>query len=373
MKGYKLDWVILIISFVYYTGSAQNYTSWDEIETKRFGKETIFTSRNDNKPLHGNYKISETSGAYADINFKNGKIDGIYISYNSGGNKISEAIYKEGKVEGKYISYFNNGKTQEETFYKNGLKQGTWLTYNKKGEKIKEENYKDDSREGKWIKILKNPAENTTSKVIEFYKDNEPTGRWEERLTDGKLKWEKKYNAPTDYIEKKYYPNEKLSSEVIIKDRRKNGIASYFSQEGILQYKINYNNNNIIYQEDYFENGVLKSKKSYKYGVINGAYEEYNEDGIKIKEGTRKDTYKEGVWKIYEGKKGRLSCEITYKNDNENGPAKFYDTNAKRVEREGQYLNGKKHGIWKHYDLAGELVKEVEYSKGKQVSEKKYN
>lgn len=373
MKTYKLNWTLLVLLFINHVGFAQTYTSWDEVDSKRFGKETIFTSISDRKPLNGDYKISEKSGAYADIQFKNGKINGSYISYDSNGKKMSEANYKEGKIEGKQTSYFQNGKIEEETFYKNGLKEGAWLTYNKEGKKIREENYKNDQKEGKWIKILKTPQQNTTSKVIEFYKNNDPTGTWEERLTDGKLKWERRYSAPTDYSEKRYFPNGKVSSEEIIKKRKKNGVASYFSPEGLLQHKINFNNDHIVYKEEYFENGILKKKTSYKYGAINGPYELYNEEGIKIKEGNRKNTYKEGIWKVYEGKKGRLFSEITYKNDKENGLGKFYNTDAKRLEREGKYLNGKKDGIWKHYDMAGELAKEIEYKKGRKVSVKKYN
>ncbi|TCI94281.1 toxin-antitoxin system YwqK family antitoxin [Tenacibaculum sp. M341] len=352
---------------------AQVYMSWNDIETKRFGKETIFSSREDKKPLNGAYKLSENSGAYADISFKNGKIDGIYTSYDFSGNKISEATYKEGKIEGTQKSYFQNGTLQEKTNYKNGLKEGTWTTYNRKGEVIRTETYKKDNKEGKWMKRLKNPAENTTSIVLEYYKNNEPTGTWEERLTDGKLKWEKTYSAKTDYIEKKYHLNGKLSVELTVRDRRKNGIAKYFTPEGILEFKVNYDNDHVVYKEEYFINGILKSKTNYKYGSINGLYESYNEEGIKLKEGKFVDTYKNGVWKTYEKKKGRLFSEITYQNDSKNGIAKYYHTKSKSISMEGKYLNNKQHGIWKHYDLAGELTKEVEFNKGKQISEKSYN
>jgi len=228
---------------------AQNYTSWDDVETKRFGKESIFISSIDDKPLHGSYKISERSGAYADINFVNGKIDGVYTTYDFDSNKISEATYKAGKIEGKQVSYFQNGKIQEETFYKNGLKDGVWKSFNKKGEELSREQYKDDKKEGKWTKILKNPAENTIINVTEFYKNGDPSGHWEERLDDGKLKTEKMYSFPTDYVEKNYYPNGKLSNEITMKDRNKNGIASYFTPEGLLEYKVNYDNSTVIYKE----------------------------------------------------------------------------------------------------------------------------
>lgn len=365
--------IILLLFFISKNSFSQVYMSWNDVQTKRFGKETIFTSKEDKKALNGAYKLSESSVAYADVSFKNGKIEGNYTSFDFTGAKVSEANYTNGKIEGKQISYFQNGNIQEQTNYKNGLKQGTWLTYNKDGNVIRTENYKNDKKEGKWTKKLKNPALNTTSIVTEFYKNDKATGTWEERLLNGKLKWEQNHTSHTNYIKKSYHLNGKLAIELRVKDRRKNGITNYFTPEGILEYKINYDNDHIVYKEQYFENGTLKSKTSYRYGSINGLYERYNEDAIKIKEGNYVDTYKDGIWKIYEGRKGRLQSEMTYKNDKLNGLAKFYDTKSKTLKIQGKYLNGKQHGVWKHFDAAKELIKEVEYTKGRQISEKNYN
>ena len=369
----KKQIALFIVCIITYTSFAQNYISWDEVATKKFGKEIIYSLKADKSSLNGNYKISEKSGAYADITFKNGKIDGSYVSYDFEGNKEGEANYKEGKIEGKQISYFQNGDVQEETFYINGLKDGTWKIFNKKGEQIATEHYKNDKKDGKWVNKVKNLDENITLIRTEYYNEGKAIGTWEERIVGGNVRSEKKHSTPTDYVEKVYFPNGKLSKEIQVKDHRKNGISSFFNAEGLLQHKINYENDNVVYQEKYFENGGLKSKTSFKYGKVNGPFEEYNEDGIKIIEGTRKETYKEGIWKIYEGRKGRLSSAIMYTNGKPNGSAKFYDHSSKTITREGQYLHGKQHGVWKHYDPSGELTKEVAYDKGRQISEKKYN
>ncbi|WP_299840203.1 toxin-antitoxin system YwqK family antitoxin [uncultured Tenacibaculum sp.] len=373
MNSAKYLILFLFSSFLFTTLNAQIYTSWNEVQTKRFGKETIYISKEDNKPLNGAYKIAETSGAYADITFKNGKIDGTYISYDFAGNKSSEANYINGKIDGKQISYFQNGKIQEETYYKNGQKNGTWLTYNRQGKVYRTEQYKNDKKEGKWVKELKNVQDNTKSVIIEFYKNNEPTGRWEERLTDGKLKWEKVHSSPTNYIKKSYHLNGKIAQELQIKNRRKNGITTHYTPEGILRYKINYDNDYITYEEKYFENGTLESKTNFKYGKRNGVYTKFNEDGVKIQEGQYVDTFKSGIWKTFEGKKGRQISALTYKNGKLNGIGKFYNLKSKTVEMQGNYVSGKKHGMWKHYDASGELTKEIEFNKGKQISEKTYN
>jgi len=351
---------------------AQAYLTWNEVETQKFGKEVIFKTKSDNKPLQGGYKISETSGAYADLSFKNGKIEGEYSTYDFDGRIESVATYIGGKINGKSISYYQNGDVASEYYYKNNEPDGTWKDYNKKGKIRATQNYKNGKKEGKWTRILKNPAKNTTAIVTEFYRNDEPFGHWEQRLDDGKLNWEQDYTSGVDYIKKTYYPNGKLAEELTIKNRRKNGITKNYTQEGILLYKIEYDNDHVIFQEAYYDNGQLKSSTHYKYGAINGPFVFYNEDGVKTIEGKHKDTYKDGIWKKFDEKKGRLLRETTYKNDVKNGLCKHYNK-AKKVSLEGLYSNGEKDGIWKCYNLAGDLTKEIEYRKGKEISTKKYN
>ncbi|WP_271764714.1 toxin-antitoxin system YwqK family antitoxin [Aquimarina algiphila] len=372
MKTIKIILIQIIFLCTSFYSQAQNYLTWNEIENIKFGQENIFRTNRDKKNLEGDYKISETSGAYSEIRFKNGKIDGKYIVYDFEGRIASSSTYSNGKIQGKSTTYFQNGNIASEYYYKDHQPIGKWLDYNKKGEITSTQNYKNGKKDGKWTRIIRNPAENTKSTLTEYYKDDQPTGHWEERLIDGPLKWEKDYSSPVDYMRKSYYPNGTLAEERQIKDRRKNGITKQYTQEGILLNKINYDNDHIVDQEVYYKNGILRTKTHYKYGRINGPYVAHTEEGIKIIEGNHKDTYKDGIWRKFDEKKGRLIRETTYKNDVKNGLCKHYNK-AKNVALEGNYLNGKKNGIWKYYDLAGELEKEIEYDKGKQLSEKNYN
>lgn len=364
---------IIAALFIISSMLSQQYTSWDNVKTQRFGKETIYSLHSDQKPLNGEYKISERSGAYAHLTFKNGKIDGSYISYDFQGNKISEANYKEGKVFGKSVSYHQNGKLEQESYYLNSLKEGTWLSYDRKGKVKSTERYKNDKKNGEWTRIVKNPAENTTATITENYKQGKPIGHWEERLKEGLLVWEKNFTSPTDYNEKKYYKNSIIASDIKYVDRKKEGLANFYTKEGLINYKIKYEKDVIIYKEEYYKNEILKLREHYKYGKRNGDYVKYSSLGFKLEEGTRKDTYKSGVWKCYDEKGGNLFSEITYDNDIANGKAKIYNTTVNRLQQEGDYLHGNKHGVWKHYTPAGKLEKEIEYDKGKQLTEKRYN
>jgi antitoxin component YwqK of YwqJK toxin-antitoxin module len=108
-------------------------------------------------------------------NFKNGKLNGPYVSYMTGwGETIdSQGIYKDGKKDGTWTEYFESGKVQlvenykdkklhgnqtyyyenlnivsSNTNYKNGKKDGLYRWYSIKGNLVYEGNYVGGLREG---------------------------------------------------------------------------------------------------------------------------------------------------------------------------------------------------------------------------------
>ena len=64
---------------------------------------------NDNKYLEGTYK--------------DGKVDGLWTQWYSGGNKSFEGTYKEGKKDGLWIEWTEEGKKKSKTKWKNGKKK----------------------------------------------------------------------------------------------------------------------------------------------------------------------------------------------------------------------------------------------------------
>ncbi|MEP0212977.1 MAG: toxin-antitoxin system YwqK family antitoxin, partial [Cellulophaga sp.] len=74
--------IVLILTFLLaVTTNAQvNYLMWENVDTQRFGKETLF--KTDNKLLNGSYKIAENSGAYTEVTFANGKMVGTKKNYD---------------------------------------------------------------------------------------------------------------------------------------------------------------------------------------------------------------------------------------------------------------------------------------------------
>ena len=64
----------------------------------------------------------------------NNQKKGLWVCTDTITNQIVISRYKNGKLNGRYLSYYsNNGILSEKGFYKNGKKYGLWRTYTNKG------------------------------------------------------------------------------------------------------------------------------------------------------------------------------------------------------------------------------------------------
>ncbi len=69
-------------------------------------------------------------------NYKNGVLNGVFLSFNRIGDTIYQTNFKNGN--GKYKAYYyKTGILKEEGNYKNGKKEGEWCFYTKNGTKTK--------------------------------------------------------------------------------------------------------------------------------------------------------------------------------------------------------------------------------------------
>ena len=96
--------------------------------------------------------------------------------------------------------------------------------------------------------------------------------------------------------------------------------------------------------ERYYDNGRLEIKCTYKDGEYNGQYEEYWHNGQLTKKCTYKDGYEDGSCEKYQPN-GRLWGKCTYKDGKEDGPYEAYHDNGqlreKGVYKMGVELKGK--------------------------------
>lgn len=109
------------------------------------GASVSYTPRGD-MLSKGNYKrglkeglweeLEENSIIYETVNFIDGLKEGKFVKYfgRSGGQIASKGNYKNGELDGEFVSYYQSGKMWSTGSYKNGCYTGLWSYRNINGE-----------------------------------------------------------------------------------------------------------------------------------------------------------------------------------------------------------------------------------------------
>ncbi|MBS9461716.1 hypothetical protein KIM67_04795 [Flagellimonas sp. 389] len=369
-KSYRLILTQIILLLMGNSIVAQKYLTWYEVEKQQFGRE-IFFKDNTNNLLEGHYKISDERGNYSDLNFKKGKKHGKSTEYDYNDRILKTMTYADGIANGTFTTYHQNGKVQRQGLFLKGEEEGEWKTFNDTGELITLENYKNGLKNGKWTKKLHYSNQNVRGVRTEHYKNNEPTGHWEEKYEDGTLNWERDYTTNNSYIQKDYFPNGKVRFLKQLKDGKLEGDKLEYNQNGVLLRRMKFVKDQLLLSELFYENEAKKEIQHYEHGKKNGLYELYHENGTKILSGNYMDGYKNGAWKNFDLDNGTIVEKTTFKNNVKNGLYIKYNE-AEKPSHKGNYLNGTKDGKWEFYNLAGKPIKEILYRKGKVISKIEY-
>ncbi len=94
--------------------------------------------KNSTTPYTGKFKKNYATGKLEqEVNYKNGKREGLLKGYHTTGKLEQEENYKNGKEEGVTKEYYENGKLEKELSYKNGKLEGVTKNYYYTG-KLKE-------------------------------------------------------------------------------------------------------------------------------------------------------------------------------------------------------------------------------------------
>lgn len=139
--------------------------------------------------------------------------------------------------------------------------------------------------------------------------------------------------------------------------------------------------------KDYYENGNLKSELPYKNGKLNGTARWYYEDGVIQLEVPYVDDQIEGVNTRYHDN-GKKESEEKYVGNIRQGKAVAYSYSGKRIEQKyyvddtlhgiyrkwhgngelqitGELVHGLYEGTWLYYNEYGDLIGEGKYKAGK--------
>ena len=128
------------------------------------------------------------------ITIKDGKFDGLYLTWYENGQKKNEGNYNNYKYVGKWTSWFENGqKEKEETFKdrKKGFYTTKWDEWYDNGKKKSKGNWKAGNLDG----LHTNWYENGQKKNEGNYNNGEKVGKWNYWFDSGKKEKEETYKA----------------------------------------------------------------------------------------------------------------------------------------------------------------------------------
>jgi antitoxin component YwqK of YwqJK toxin-antitoxin module len=104
----------------------------DELEDR----EGVFYLKNSNSPYTGkSFVFHENGQKGGELNFKDGKIDGLTVSWHENGQKETEGNFKDGKKDGLSVMWHENGQKHSEVNFKDGKIDGLSVWWHKNGKK----------------------------------------------------------------------------------------------------------------------------------------------------------------------------------------------------------------------------------------------
>ena len=118
------------------------------------------------KPEGVNYNELEFPKGIAFLKGSDTPYTGKATYYYENGQKRREEYYKEGKKDGLWVSWYKNGQKSEEENWKDGKRNGLMVGWHENGQKESEWNFKDGKWDGLWVVWHKNGQ-----KESEHYRD----------------------------------------------------------------------------------------------------------------------------------------------------------------------------------------------------------
>ena len=161
--------------------------------------------------------------------FKDGKIDGLFETYNENGQLKEKAVYKDNKRNGLVETYNENGQLKEKAVFKDYKKDGLSETYYENGQLKAKIVFKDGKKDG----------------LFEIYHEN---GQLKAKIVfkDDKI----------DGLSESYYENGQLNGKINYKDDKKDGFAEVYNENGQLVEKYIYENDKIIHNYRFLIGGT---------------------------------------------------------------------------------------------------------------------
>lgn len=261
-----------------------------------------------------------------------------YPKYDSAGMKIPvrEQYYVNEEdttvKNGGYTLFSPEGDILIKSNYKDNLLDGTYAEFYENDNPKVKATYSNGRKIGEQLNysiqgnlLSKEVYEKTSTSDLQLYKKYAFSGK----LTgEGFVK-----NGLYDSTLTEYYENGAVKTRITFREGKRNGAFSVFDPKGTLLQKGFYENDSLNGMiNSYFNSGKIKSTAMYKKGAVDGIVEEYYPSG-------------------------KIRSEITYQDNKKNGAAKTFYENG-NPETEENYKGGFPSGLFKTYFPEGGIETE---------------
>ncbi len=224
-------------------------------ESGRIKSQTEFKS---GKPNGMHSLFSENGEKIETSNFTEGILDGVERKFHENGNVSMGRHYEDGSVYGIQKTYFADGQIASEIAFKEGVKHGEFITYHENGQIDTQGNYRRGQPHGTFVSFF----EGGERAEVASYKRGEPKGEIVKYFSSGNLQ-EKTVHDKNGLVVAKieYHENGEMLKKTEFLQRTVHG-----------ETKI------------YFPDGSIHEIIPYRYGVPDGTYLKYDEEGKVVEE-----------------------------------------------------------------------------------------
>jgi antitoxin component YwqK of YwqJK toxin-antitoxin module len=310
--------------------------------------------------------------------YKQGKLDGGFMSYDSLGRKVTKGEYEMGLKAGDWLTWYPSGKKKERSSYFSGKANGPYTLWDEEGRIIKEGEYSDDLKHGVWITFDPDLGGRQESyeyydmgiaKLKYFYKyyDNgnmmeEPAfteyyrdGEWRQLFDNERIQYLTTYSMGKKYglyeewtikkelVQRGYYEYDLMSA-----------LWTYVRNDSVIKYEV-YDADSIIdgFVYEYYDNDKKKADAGFlENGKRDQKWYTYFEEGKDSTVSVYDAGKKTGAWYVYYDSTFEAANETNYENNLKHGDYReWYIDEGQKVE--GYYEEGKKHLLWAFWDERG--------------------
>jgi antitoxin component YwqK of YwqJK toxin-antitoxin module len=243
----------------------------------------------------------------------------------------------DGTKHGAFVTLFPDGTTHASGLYKDGVLDGAWQRRHASGAIAEAGAYVAGQKHGTWKQLA--PAGN----VLGEYELANGTG-----------------------IERRWFDDGPLYSEIALKSGVEHGPAKYFAPDGTLLMSSRFADGKLDGPHVMGTHRTIGFDEKYSNGVLTGKREIWQSNVMIADEHYDRRGKLDGAYKLWRSKKVSR-VEGRFSHGKRIATWVWHDRDG-RIEKEGSYVDGKKDGVWKEY-VENKVTFTARYAAGRPTGE----